>query len=422
MSGADRGVGGTGIRAVIAVWLAAIAMLCVLAAPAPASSPPEPPADAWVLVDAGDGKVLAARAADRAAPIASATKLMTAYVARQDLRLSEPIVAPAYAGAPVESLLGLRDGERIQVRDLLAGLLLASGNDAAVALAEASAGSVSRFVAEMNRAARRLGLEQTSYANPIGLDEPGNHSSAEDLATLAIELRRDPFFRRLFDRPQARLRSGATTRRIANRNELVRTVPWVDGVKTGRTLDAGHVLVGSGTRKGVTLVSVVLGAPSEAARDAGTLELLRHGFSLYQRHAAVERSEHLAEPRVSYRDETLGLLAARALAITVREGQDVEIDVAAPGEIEGPVERGERLGRAVVLVDGEPAGEVALVAARAVPSATLVERLDEIVPGPRFLLWAVVAICVGVGFGGIVVVVDRRRARRRGNPVGEESA
>jgi serine-type D-Ala-D-Ala carboxypeptidase (penicillin-binding protein 5/6) len=171
----------------------------------------------------------------------------------------------------------------------------------------------------------------------------------------------------------------------------------------------------------VTLVSVVLGAPGEGARDAATLELLRYGFSLYRRQAAVARSERLAEPLIRYRDETLPLLAARALTVTVREGQDVETDVIAPGEVDGPVERGERLGRAVVSVDGEPAGEVALVAARAVPSASLVERLDDAVPGPRPVLWAVAVMCVGVGFGGIVVLVDRRRARRRGSLFGEES-
>jgi serine-type D-Ala-D-Ala carboxypeptidase (penicillin-binding protein 5/6) len=403
--------------------VAAVAVVLALAVPvaAPAAPAPEPQARAWLLVDADDGEALAGRAAQRAAPIASATKLMTAYVARQDLRLSEPVVAPAYSAAPVESVIGLREGERIEVRDLLAGLVLASGNDAAVALAEASAGSVPRFVAEMNRAARQLGLQQTSFSNPIGLDEPGNHSSPEDLAALTIELRRDPFFRRLFDRPRARLRSGARTRQIANRNELVVDVPWIDGVKTGRTLDAGYVLVGSGTRKGVTLVSVVLGAPGEGARDAATLELLRYGFSLYRRQAAVARSERLAEPQIRYRDGILPLLAARALTVTVRDGQDVETDVIAPGEVDGPVERGERLGRAVVSVDGEPAGEVALVAARAVSSATLVERLDDAVPGPRSVLWAVMVMCVGVGLGGIVVLVDRRRVRRRGSPFGEES-
>ena len=138
--------------------------------------PPDVPARSYLLLDGDDGDILAARGADRQSSIASTTKLMTAYVARRSLRLGETVTAPAYQALAAESLLGLEAGERIRVRDLLYGLLLVSGNDAAVALAEASAGSVPSFVDRMNRAARRLGLDDTSYANPIGLDEPGNLS------------------------------------------------------------------------------------------------------------------------------------------------------------------------------------------------------------------------------------------------------
>lgn len=414
--------GGRRIGHQVRAWLTVAAAVCGLAgaAPAPASAP-DPPARAWVLVDANDGEALASQAADRAAPIASATKLMTAYVARRDLRLSDTVVAPPYAAAPPESVLGLREGERVRVRDLLAGLLLASGNDAAVALAEASAGSVPLFVAEMNRAARRLGLDDTRYANPIGLDEPGNHSSPDDLAALAIELRRDPFFERLLDRPRVRLRSGERERRVTNRNELVRTVPWIDGMKTGHTLGADYVLIGSGTRKGVTLVSVVLGAPSEDARDAATLELLRYGFSLYRRQVAVERSERLAGPPIRYRDETLGLVAARALEVAVREGQDVEGEVIAPTEVAGPVERGETLGRVVVSVDGRRAGGVPLVAERALPAATLIERLDDAVPGPRLFLWALAVAALALGFGSMLALRYRRRPHPGDSLLSEES-
>ena len=141
----------------------------------------------------------------------------------------------------------------------------------------------------MNRAAGRLGLRDTSYANPIGLDEPGNYSSPRDLATLTLRLRRrarssggssTPRGRRCTPAP-IRARSSTTTTWCSR-------VPWINGVKTGYTLDAGYVLVGSGTRKGVTLLSVVMGAPSEAARDQDTLSLLRYGFSLYLRRTPVQ--------------------------------------------------------------------------------------------------------------------------------------
>ena len=188
------------------------------------------------------------------------------------------MVAPPYDPIPGESLLGLEAGERISVRDLLYGLLLPSGNDAAVTLANGAAGSVPAFVGEMNGAAGDLGLRDTSYANPIGLDEAGNYSTPRDLATLALRLRRQSLFRRIVDTPRKTLHTGAHPRTIVNHNDLLLTVPWINGVKTGYTLDAGYVLVGSGTRKGVTLLSVVMGAPSEAARDQDTLSLCATAF------------------------------------------------------------------------------------------------------------------------------------------------
>jgi serine-type D-Ala-D-Ala carboxypeptidase (penicillin-binding protein 5/6) len=410
MQGPRRGL----IHRAGAVAAALVAVLALAAGPTPpaAAAPPEVPARAWVLVDARDGSTLAARAADTEAPVASATKLMTAYAARRDLPLSKDVAAPPYQALAAESLVGLRAGERISVRDLLYGLILASGNDAAFALADAAAGSQERFVAEMNRDARRLGLRDTSYANPIGLDQAGNYSSARDLATLAIELRQDRFFRKLFDTPETTVHSGGRAIRLSNRNTLVRTVPWVNGIKTGYTLDAGYVLVGSGARKGVTLVSAVLGAPSESDREAATLELLEYGFSQYRREAVVKRGERLANPSVRYQDDALALVADREVALTLRRDQTVATDVVAPDEIEGPVDRGERLGEAVVTVDGEAVGRVALVAARGVPAADLGDRVDDALPGGRVLAWglitaAVVALLIVVGR-----VIGRRRATR----------
>jgi serine-type D-Ala-D-Ala carboxypeptidase (penicillin-binding protein 5/6) len=405
--------------ALLGAWVAAWVAVAALAGSAPqavASEPPDVDVRAWALVDPADGEVLAARAPHRRAPVASTTKLMTAYVARRALRLDERVTVPAYAGSPAESLLGLSEGERIRVRDLLAGLLLASGNDAAVALAEASSGSISSFVDEMNRAARRLGLADTRFANPIGLDEPGNRSSPADLAALAIELRRDPFLRGLFDAPRMRLLSGARRREVVNRNDLVRSVPWVNGVKTGQTMGAGHVLVGSGTRKGVTLVSVVLGAPDEAVRDAATLRLLRYGFSLYHRISPVGRSERLATTSVRYRDRRLPLLAARAVRVTVREDQEIAIRPIAPDVVEGPIDRGQRIGRAVVTLDGEVVARVPLLAARNVSAPSMVERVDAFLPGGRLVTWmlAVVTLALCIGLGVMLATRSRRRRREAG--------
>ena len=396
-------------------------VLALLAGPsgAHASSVPAPPtvpARAWILIDAGDGARLAAR--DPAVPraMASATKLMTADLALHGLDPGRRLVAPRYQASPGESLLGLRPGERISVRDLLYGLLLASGNDAAVALAKGVAGSVPAFVREMNRAARRLGLDDTSYANPIGLDAPGNYSSPRDLATLTLRLRRVRLFRRIVDTPRITLHSGAVQRTVVNRNDLVGRVPWITGVKTGDTVDAGHVLVASGRRKGVTLISVVMGAPSIALRDEGTLALLRYGFSLYRLETPVREGHKLAAPPVPNAGERLPLVAARSLRTAVRRRQAVDVDVRVPEELQAPIQRGERVGSAALTLDGAPAGRVPLLAGRSLSTASgesLVARADDVMPGGRVALWssaAAAAILIGIA---VAVVRSRAVGSRR---------
>jgi serine-type D-Ala-D-Ala carboxypeptidase (penicillin-binding protein 5/6) len=335
---------------------------------------------------------------------------MTAYVARRDLKLGETVVAPPYAAAaPAESLLGLRPGERIKVEDLLYGLLLVSGNDAAEALAQASAGSEDAFVKRMNRAASELGLEDTSYANPIGLDEAGNYSSAEDLATLAIELRRDEVFRKIFDTATTTIQSGDHPRTLTNRNALVQTVPFVNGVKTGYTIDAGNVLVASGEQKGVELVSAVLNAPTESDRDAATMSLLDYGFSLYHRRSPVRADEPLASVAIADREVDVDLAAADDVRVTVRKGQEVDTRIVAPAEVDGPVRHGERLGSVAVTVDGERAGRAPLVATSSAAAASLAERYDAAVPGPRALAWLLAIAVVAAILIGAIALWDRRR-------------
>ena len=390
-----------------------VVCLAALAGAATATAAPQPPsglpARAWILVDADDGEVLAAHRASSSYSIASTTKLMTAYVARRELGLHDEVVAPPYDALPAESLLGLAAGERIEVRDLLYGLLLVSGNDAAEALAQAAAGSEDAFVGQMNRAAKKLGLGDTTYANPIGLDEPGNNSSAEDLADLAVKLRRDKLFRRIFDTPETVISSGAHPRDLVNRNVLVRTVPFVNGVKTGYTLDAGNVLVASGEQKGVELVSAVLGAPSESERDSATMTLLDYGFSLYHRRTPVKRQEALARVAIKDRDISVPLAPARDLRVTVRRGQNLQTRVRAPAEVDGPVSGGERMGQVVVSIDGEPVARAPLAATRGAAAASLLERYDAKIPGPRAVAWGVAILALAVAFIGGHAIWDRRR-------------
>jgi D-alanyl-D-alanine carboxypeptidase (penicillin-binding protein 5/6) len=329
---------------------------------------------AWILIDARTGAVLVSHAPNEHLPIASTTKLMTAYVAMKDLPLRKIVVAQPYEAEYGESLMGLRAGERVSVRDLLYGLILLSGNDAAHTLAVAAAGTQQRFVRQMNRYAAALGLTNTHYANPVGLDQRGNYSSAADLATLTRRLLRIPAFARIADARSAELTSTSPPRRIKSINELLFDAPWVTGVKTGHTFGALYVLVGSGERKGVELIANAIGAPSDEDRYSDNLELLEYGFRQYRERRPIRPGQDLADPSIRYAGGELPLRAASGIAVGVRRGQRLDVSVKAPAEVEGPIRRGQPLGRATVLIDGMASGSVVLRAGRAIPEASALDR------------------------------------------------
>jgi D-alanyl-D-alanine carboxypeptidase (penicillin-binding protein 5/6) len=375
-------------------------------APPAGEAPPQIEARAWALVDARTGEVLVSHASGRQLPIASTTKLMTAYVALHELPLDRIVRAAPYAAEYGESLLGLRAGQRVSVRDLLYGLILRSGNDAAYDLARAAAGSERRFVGQMNRYAAALGLSDTHYANPIGLDQRGNHSSAADLVTLTRHLLAIPAFARIAASRSAVLRSVRPPRRISTINELLSMAPWVNGVKTGHTFGARYVLVGSGRRKGVELIAAVVGTWTDEERFDDTLELLEYGFSRYRRRVPVHAGQALATPSIAYSGGDLKLRAARTVAVGVRSGQRISTSVRAPQEVEGPIHRGVRLGTAVVRADGLRAASVPLLAGRSVPKASTFDRVRSFTRGN--LPWIALAL------SGILIaaVLFWRRQRR----------
>jgi serine-type D-Ala-D-Ala carboxypeptidase (penicillin-binding protein 5/6) len=339
-----------------------------------------------------------------ARPIASATKLMTALIALRRLRPGDEVTAPDYLAGPTESLMGLEAGEAVSVRDLLYGLLLESGNDAAVALAIRVSGSVPDFVALMNDHAARIGLDETTYTDPIGLDG-GNVSSARDLVTLAMRLRRESLFRRIVDTPRITVGVAPNEHQLVNRNTLVLEEPFVDGIKTGTTLAAGYVLVASGERQGVELVSAVLGAPGEAERDEATLELLDYGNSLYRDRTLVAEGERIATLTLSEGRGPLPLVADSALAAVARKDQQVEVEFDPPAPPDGAVARGEPFGSGTVTLDGRDVGEVEVVAARTVAAP------DETgLPSWAVLVFAGAGV-VALGFATAAVVVARRPPR-----------
>lgn len=381
--------------------LATLAVL-VAAVPAATAGAAERPPDAGtaasaIVVDGRNGQVMFAKNVDSRRAIASTTKLMTALLALERARPREVFTAPPYHALPPESRIDLRAGERMTVHDLLRALLLESANDAAVTLAEGISGSREAFVADMNERAAELGLDDTSYANPIGLDDPANYSTARDLADLSLRLMRRPRFRRIVDMPEAELESGARPRVVDNRNDLVARYPWVTGIKTGHTIEAGDVLVGSARgRGGARVISVVLGEPSEAARDADTLGLLRWGLGRFHRVRALDPRRPLARADVKYRDERATLVARRPAVVLVREGERIKRRVRAPEELEGPVPEGRPVGSVTVLVDGEPVRRVPLVTAAEVPGAGTLRVLTSVVGVPLTLLAAVAILLAAV--------------------------
>jgi serine-type D-Ala-D-Ala carboxypeptidase (penicillin-binding protein 5/6) len=366
-------------------------------------------AKSWALIDGRTGEVLTSHAGEERRLIASTTKLMTAYVAMKDLPLHKIVRAQPFSYELGDSVMGLRPGQRISVHDLLRGLIMLSAGDAAHTLAIEAAGTVKKFVGQMNRYAAAMGLTNTQYENPIGLNSPTNYSSALDLATLTMELEKIPAFAKIADAREATLRSMRPVEHIHSINELLGYAPWVTGVKTGHTWKAGYVMVGSGQKKGVKLIAVDIDAPTDETRFSDAFELLRWGFGQFHRGKALRKGQELADPAIRYSGGELPLVVAHSLSVRKRDGQKVEVDVDAPRRVTGPIRRGARLGTATVSVDGLRAGSVPLVASRSVPTAGVFDKVRGFIG--EYPVPLAIAVCAILG---IAILLGRsvRRIRR----------
>lgn len=368
---------------------------------------PQLSAKSWAMIDFRSGETLATHRPRARLPMASTTKLMTAWVAMRSLPFNRKVRAVDYRGDPAESLMGLKPGEEVSVRDLLYGLIMLSGNDAAQTLAVASSGSVPRFVARMNAAARRMGLVDTHYQNPIGLDGRRHFTSAADLAVLSRRIMGIPRFRAIAGARVARLRSLSPPRVIETTNSFLTAHEWARGIKTGRTLSSGFSLASDGRRKATELIGAVIGAPTEAARNDGSTRLLEYGFSLYDKRVPIRPARAVSHVPIRFEDGELGLVAKRRVRIGVRQDQRLEVAVSAPERVQGPIRAGERLGGAVVTLDGERIAAVPLFAAHAVEAPTVLDRLLESPP----LMIAVLVVLLS-GILTVVALIRRRRAAR----------
>ena len=332
-----------------------LSVCAALAAAAPASAQteaPEPPdvaAPAFLVADARTGEILAERNADARRQIASITKLMTALVVLDHARPGETVTVLPRASSIGESTIDLVPGERMSVRDLLAAALIQSANDAAFALAAHVGGSVPRFVELMNEKARELGLDDTTFVRPDGLDVPGHRSSARDVLALARAAMEQPLVRRLVRQDSLAIAGG---RELFGWNDLLGEYRGLFGVKTGHTDLAGWCQVGVARRDGATVYAVVLGAPTRARRNDALADLLDWGFDRFARTEVVTMGRAYASADLPYTDERVDLFAEKSAAPVLLLGRPLVETVVAETAVDLPVREGDVLGE-VVVRDGE---------------------------------------------------------------------
>ncbi|MEX2647341.1 MAG: D-alanyl-D-alanine carboxypeptidase family protein [Gaiellaceae bacterium] len=339
--------------------LLAVILGAAVLAPVASAAAPRPHARAWLVENAATGEVLAAHAASARLPIASITKLMTVLVTLDHAKLDDVVTVSPRTSRIGESTIDLRPGERIAVRDLIEAALIQSANDAASALAEhIGGGSVPRFVALMNAKARALGLADTHFVNPSGLDARGHYSSARDVTTLARIAMRKPFVRRT-----VRLRTeGAAGRTLHTWNDLLGGFPGVVGVKTGHTEAAGWSQVAAARGPGLTIYATVLGSPTRDRRNADLAALLAWGLSRYRVVEAIDDGRVYATATTGYGRAPVRLVAAEPLRRSIRVDRPLVERIVAPSVVSLPVAKGQRLGVVRVYARGKLLGERPLVA------------------------------------------------------------
>lgn len=333
---------------------ALLLVLSLLVLPARGAEPSLSAASA-VLMDRESRRVLYEKNARQRRSIASITKLMTALVALElHPDLSDTVaVRPEWTGAEGSSMY-LRAGEELTLEELLYGLLLSSGNDAALAVAGYCAGDVESFVAEMNKTAARLGMNDTHFANPSGLDDPEHYSTAYDMAILA---------RAVLEREELRTIAGTRSAAVAgrcltNHNKLLWRYEGCTGLKTGYTDEAGRTLVSSVLREGQELIAVTLDAPNDWADHAA---LFDYGFATYPRTLAAATGEGTLVPAAGSLCRFTRVSAASDFYYPLSDGERVERRLELPEGVEAPVEAGFPAGSLVLTLNGDEIGRLPLL-------------------------------------------------------------
>lgn len=361
----------------------------IAAQPKNTSTAPTPPAinaNGYVLMDANNGEILASKNANTRMAPASLTKLMTLYVISEALKsgrihLNDLVPISKTAWRTGGSRMFVQVGTQVPVQDLIQGIIVASGNDAAVAMAEYVGGTQENFVNMMNQAAQQLGMKNSHFEDVNGLPAPGHYSSPMDLTILAHALITDfpTYYKEWYHQKWIDFNNI----KQANRNQLLWRDPSVDGLKTGYTEQAGYCLIASADRNNMRLISVVMDAPSSKARVSDSLTLLNWGYNSFSTHQLYVAGQPLAQPRVWYgknRDVTLGL--AQNLFVTIPRGQykNLKAYMKVEPHLTAPVQQGKSYGQVEVLLNDQPIVTAPLVALQNNPAGNIVERtMDKVI-------------------------------------------
>lgn len=354
------------------------------AAPMPVPKAPDVGARSYLLIDYHSGQVLAEKDSHSPVEPASITKMMAVYVVFKELQkealsLDDQVTISEKAWRMPGSRMFIEVGTRVSVEELLKGVIIQSGNDATVALAEHIAGSEATFAEYMNKYAADLGLENSHFMNSTGLPDPEHYMSAADIARVARAL-----IREFPDHYEWYSEKSYTYNEITqnNRNKLLWRDASVDGIKTGHTEAAGYCLVTSAQREGMRLISVVLGTSSEEARADASQSLLNYGFRFFETHKLYDADAKLVDARIwKGSSETLPLGVEQALYLTIPRGRydDLQANVQRAPRIIAPVAAGDPQGSLVINLDGDTLTEVPLVALESVDEGSFWQRtVDEV--------------------------------------------
>lgn len=355
-----------------------LAVLCVTGDIACRASAPEPSAEAFILMDADSGRVLLSRNETAPRSIASTTKIMTCLVALEHGAVTDTVMVRREHLREGSSMY-LAEGEELTIEALLYGLMLPSGNDAAECLAASvAAGGRTQFLAWMNEKARLLGMENTAFMNPSGLDEAGHYSCARDMALLAAYAMDEPTFARLASTRSAQIGERAMT----NHNKLLSSLDGCIGLKTGYTGDAGRTLVTCVERDGLRLVAVTLCDGNDWADHTA---LYDYGFSAFHRAQGAKKGAQYGTVTVD--GESVPALASESVFYPLAEGESLSLRAELPQQLDAPVQEGETLGSLLVFCGEDEVARVPLLSGKSISTRdkerkpSLAERLWTLFTG-----------------------------------------